>query len=315
MVTLKDIAAEAGVSITTVSNVVHNRKSRVSEKKVAKIWEIIEREHYVPSMSARSLANDQSAIIAMVTYITPRTTGSTVSDPFMSSVAASVEQRTREAGYYLMLRSAESVAALEGLIHSWRLSGLIMTGLFQDSFFDAVAKLGIPVVLIDSYVDDPNICCVGLEDEKGGYLATKHLLENGHRVIAFASPPISPAGVIELRLQGYRRALAEYGVPYYPNVTMGWDPSPRYVEQTPEGIKNYLVTYTIGNNTPENFREALQRTKDRLLADPNGPRILNINSWNEWTEGSYIEPDSIHGTGYLEAIKAVFGQAAPTAAE
>ena len=216
MVTLKDIAAEAGVSITTVSNVVHNRKSRVSEKKVAKIWEIIEREHYVPSMSARSLANDQSAIIAMVTYITPRTTGSTVSDPFMSSVAASVEQRTREAGYYLMLRSAESVAALEGLIHSWRLSGLIMTGLFQDSFFDAVAKLGIPVVLIDSYVDDPNICCVGLEDEKGGYLATKHLLENGHCVIAFASPPISPAGVIELRLQGYRRALAEYGVPYDP---------------------------------------------------------------------------------------------------
>ena len=65
MVTLKDIAAEAGVSITTVSNVVHNRKSRVSEKKVAKIWEIIEREHYVPSMSARSLANDQSAIIAI----------------------------------------------------------------------------------------------------------------------------------------------------------------------------------------------------------------------------------------------------------
>lgn len=62
----------------------------------------------------------------------------------------------------------------------------------------------------------PNICCVGLEDEKGGYLATKHLLENGHRVIAFASPPISPAGVIELRLQGYRRALAEYGVPYDP---------------------------------------------------------------------------------------------------
>ena len=71
-------------------------------------------------------------------------------------------------------------------------------------------------VLIDSYVDDPNICCVGLEDEKGGYLATKYLLENGHRVIAFASPPISPAGVIELRLQGYRRALAEYGVPYDP---------------------------------------------------------------------------------------------------
>ena len=60
MVTLKDIAAEAGVSITTVSNVVHNRKSRVSAERIAKIWEIIEREHYVPSMTARSLANDHS---------------------------------------------------------------------------------------------------------------------------------------------------------------------------------------------------------------------------------------------------------------
>ena len=118
MVTLKDIAAEAGVSITTVSNVVHNRKSRVSEKKVAKIWEIIEREHYVPSMSARSLANDQSAIIAMVTYITPRTTGSTVSDPFMSSVAASVEQRTlAKLEDYLMLRSAKASPRWR-LIHS-----------------------------------------------------------------------------------------------------------------------------------------------------------------------------------------------------
>ncbi|WP_300285443.1 glycoside hydrolase family 99-like domain-containing protein, partial [uncultured Alistipes sp.] len=46
--------------------------------------------------------------------------------------------------------------------------------------------------------------------------------------------------------------------------------------------------------------------KERLLADPDGPRILNINSWNEWTEGSYIEPDTVNGTGYLEAVRAVF---------
>ena len=233
MVTLKDIAAEAGVSITTVSNVVHNRKSRVSEKKVAKIWEIIEREHYVPSMSARSLANDQSAIIAMVTYITPRTTGSTVSDPFMSSVAASVEQRTREAGYYLMLRSAESVAALEGLIHSWRLSGLIMTGLFQDSFFDAVAKLGIPVVLIDSYVDDPNICCVGLEDEKGGYLATKHLLENGRYRTA-------PAG-LSPRLGGIRRAVRPGACLYAGNFRAGGQEAWASTQHTPRNHGDFRL--------------------------------------------------------------------------
>ena len=119
MVTLKDIAAEAGVSITTVSNVVHNRKSRVSEKKVAKIWEIIEREHYVPSMSARSLANDQSAIIAMVTYITPRTTGSTVSDPFMSSVAASVVILiVRHWGWDWRKDRASSMAYMQGPVQT-----------------------------------------------------------------------------------------------------------------------------------------------------------------------------------------------------
>ena len=105
------------------------------------------------------------------------------------------------------------------------------------------------------------------------------------------------------------KARAEYGVPYYPNVTMGWDPSPRYVEQTPEGIKNYLVTYTIGNNTPENFREALQRTKDRLLADPNGPRILNINSWNEWTEGSYTGLDPRDGISRSDQSRLRTGRA------
>ena len=218
MVTLKDIAAEAGVSITTVSNVVHNRKSRVSAELIAKIWEIIEREHYVPSMTARSLANEKSSIIGMVTHITPQTQGSTVDDPFLSAIMASVEQRTRDEGYYLMIRSTEDADALTSLIHSWRLSGLILTGLFQDDFFEAVKKLGVPLVLIDSYVDDPAICSIGLEDEQGGYIATRHLLENGHRVIAFASPAIQPGGVIDQRLKGYRRALAEYGVAFDPSL-------------------------------------------------------------------------------------------------
>ena len=71
-------------------------------------------------------------------------------------------------------------------------------------------------------------------------------------------------------------------------------------------MRNYLVTNTISNNPPENFQKVLELTKERLLADPNGPRILNINSWNEWTEGSYIEPDINYGMGYLKAIKKVF---------
>ncbi len=216
MVTLKDIAAEAGVSITTVSNVVHNRTSRVSPERVAKIWEIIEREQYVPSMTARTLANAESSIIGVITHMTPQNTGSTMSDPFLGSFVDGIESRTRAEGYYLMIRSVEDARALDFLSRSWRLSGLIFTGMFQDDFFTCTQKLGIPYVLIDSYIDQPDVYNIGLEDEKGGYIATKHLLEKGHRTIAFASPSIRPGGVVEKRLLGYKRALGEFGVAFDP---------------------------------------------------------------------------------------------------
>lgn len=101
-------------------------------------------------------------------------------------------------------------------------------------------------------------------------------------------------------------AVQAYDVPYIPNVTMGWDPSPRADQSQSFGNYGYPFMNTIKNNTPENFRAALELTKQRLIAEPNGLRILNINCWNEWTEGSYLEPDKVHGMAYLEAIEQVF---------
>ncbi|MCC5929194.1 MAG: glycoside hydrolase family 99-like domain-containing protein [Cyclobacteriaceae bacterium] len=102
------------------------------------------------------------------------------------------------------------------------------------------------------------------------------------------------------------KANSEYGVTYYPNVTMGWDSGPRCDSASEWANVGYPFMHTIGNNSPENFEEALRLTKERLLSDPEGPRILNINCWNEWTEGSYLEPDTVHGMAYLEAVKRVF---------
>ena len=61
----------------------------------------------------------------------------------------------------------------------------------------------------------------------------------------------------------------------------------------------------LKNNTPENFEKALVQAKD--FADKHGVNLITINSWNEWTEMSYLLPDNIYGTGYLDAIKRVFG--------
>jgi hypothetical protein len=104
----------------------------------------------------------------------------------------------------------------------------------------------------------------------------------------------------------WEKAKTEYGVPYFPNVTMGRDPTPRCDLNSEWANVGYPFMNIIGNNTPENFKSALQMTKEKLLSDPNGPRILNINCWNEWTEGSYLEPDTISGMKYLEAVREVF---------
>ena len=104
----------------------------------------------------------------------------------------------------------------------------------------------------------------------------------------------------------WNEAEQQFGVPYFPNVTMGWDSSPRAAQADEFGNFGYPFTNTISNNTPAQFRQALEQTKRRLLAQAAGPRIVTINCWNEWTEGSYLEPDTVHELQYLEAVAAVF---------
>jgi hypothetical protein len=96
--------------------------------------------------------------------------------------------------------------------------------------------------------------------------------------------------------------------PYFPNVSMGWDSSPRANQADEFGNFGYPFTNTISGNMPERFREALEIAHKRLLAQKSGPRVLTVNSWNEWTEGSCIEPDTAQGLKYLEAIRDVFGR-------
>jgi hypothetical protein len=107
-------------------------------------------------------------------------------------------------------------------------------------------------------------------------------------------------------LRHWDAARKEFRQPYYPNVTMGWDCSPRAHQQDEFGNFGYPFTNTISGNTPERFRRVLELTKQRLLREPAAHRILNINCWNEWTEGSYLEPDTVHGMAYLEAVRDVF---------
>jgi hypothetical protein len=101
------------------------------------------------------------------------------------------------------------------------------------------------------------------------------------------------------------RYRAELGVPYHPNVSMGWDPSPRTIQSSPYANRGYPWTAVLEGNTPEAFGGALRRAK-AFAESQGGHQLVTLNAWNEWTEGSYLLPDTVTGTAYLEQVRAVF---------
>lgn len=105
----------------------------------------------------------------------------------------------------------------------------------------------------------------------------------------------------------WRKTREELVRPFHPNVTMGWDASPRVLQSDIMDGSGYPFMSVLVNNTPALFQEALQRCRQFLDEQKKGPKILSINAWNEWTEGSYLEPDQEHGLAYLEAVRRVFG--------
>lgn len=127
--------------------------------------------------------------------------------------------------------------------------------------------------------------------------------------IALPHFPETPyESVMEQAKDVWTRNVDRFGVPYYPNVTMGWDAAPRCRPGDPFENKGYPFMATMSGNTPEAFRQALENAKDFLRRHPQCGNTLTLNCWNEWTEGSYLEPDTLTGMGYLEAVKAVFAE-------
>ncbi|MBO7357940.1 MAG: LacI family DNA-binding transcriptional regulator [Lachnospiraceae bacterium] len=214
MVTITDIAAATGVSATTVSNVIHGRSNRVSEETVAKINEAIKKLGYTPNMSARALVSRQSKVVGFINHTMPTSDYNPMDDPFTATFIGIIEKALRENGYYLMVRTVTSSEELLALLRNWNMDGLFINGVFKDSFFETIDSLDIPVVLIDSYIDSKKCSNVGLEDKTGCYMATKYLIDHGHRQIVFAAPPFFEEGVVHERFEGYKKALAEAGIPF-----------------------------------------------------------------------------------------------------
>ena len=173
---MKDVAARAGVSLGTVSNVL-NRPAQVSEPTRRRVLAAIEELGFVRNEAARRLRGAGSRTLAYVVL--------DAANPFFTDVARGVQEAADEAGLVLYLcdsgQGVERQNAYLELLEQQRVTGVLITPVDPaDPRITALQARGTPVVLVDR-VAGPGLCSVSVDDVLGGDLAATHLLETGHR--------------------------------------------------------------------------------------------------------------------------------------
>ncbi len=210
-VTIKDVANDSGLSIATVSYVM-NGKRNLPPETIKKVQDTIEKLGYVKNYSASSLSSNTSHLIGIVIPQSEPGSAMVFENPFYSEILSSIEYHARIKGYHVMVSGTNADEKYFNLASQRNLDGVIVIGAYPEDFYEGLDNTVIPMVLVDSYLEDHNYGEVKLDDEEGGYLATKYLLSHGHREIAFLSSTLKKGGVSEKRFEGYQRALREEGI-------------------------------------------------------------------------------------------------------
>ncbi len=207
-VSVKDVAAAAGVSLGTVSNVL-NRPDRVSPDTRERVLKAMADLGFVRNESARQLRAGSSRTLAYVML--------DASNPFFTDVAAGIDTAAESVDLSLVLCNSRNSPAREqahlALLEQQRVQGVLITPVDPDSpTLDELARRGTPVVVVDRTRADQSFCSVAVDDVLGGRLAIEHLVDRGHTRVAYvAGPP--ELGQVRDRWQGAREAWAAAGLP------------------------------------------------------------------------------------------------------
>ena len=207
MATIKDVAALAGISYTTVSHVL-NKTRPVSEEVRVKVEAAIKRLDYVPSAVARSLKAKTTATIGL---LVPNSL-----NPYFAELARGIEDYCERNGYRVILCNSDDNPDKQRnylrVLLEKRIDGLIVTSAGGDSgLAQGLAGVRTPMVIVDRGLEGVDADLVRIDHHYGAYLATRHLLELGHRDIACIGGPANTS-VAQMRLAGFRQALQEAGV-------------------------------------------------------------------------------------------------------
>jgi len=208
-VSIKDIARAAGVSHSTVSRALSDSPLISAETK-ERIQLLAREMGYSPDAQARSLVMGRTQTIGVVV--------TTITDPFIAEIVQSIENTAHRHGYSVILASSNSepereIAAVE-MLHSKRVDAVIVTSSRVGALYqNHLDRLGVPVVLVNSHSEQqgPYTFSISVDNLRGGFTATKHLLDAGHRRIAYVRGAPDHSDDVA-RLAGYRQALSKFGI-------------------------------------------------------------------------------------------------------
>ncbi|MCG6201099.1 LacI family DNA-binding transcriptional regulator [Psychromonas antarctica] len=209
MITIKEVSELAQVSQATVSRALNGHPT-VKEANKIKVFAAIEKLGYKPNSFAQALASSRSNSIGMLV--------GSLEGPFYGPLMHNAEDIVRKKNMHLIVTSGQESKEKEKdsirFLQSKQVDGLIIhSDMLSDNELIQIAKETTATVILNRYIPELSKQCICIDNELGGYLATKHLLESGHHKVACITGQLSKIDSRD-RLQGYRNALTEYGVKY-----------------------------------------------------------------------------------------------------
>ena len=288
MATLKDIAIEAGVSVMTVSNVINGKNSKVSEKNRTKINELVKKYNYVPNLTARSLTVKSSKIIGII-LPSNDTKVNLFKNPYISELFGVIETALREEGYYVMIKVVNNISKISELLKNWNMDGAIFfMPDYEHIIYSILKQNNLPMVFIDSYSDLENVLGVSINDYKGGYIATKYLLNYGHKKILFAGPCEEDNTIIKKRLEGYKSALSQFNIPFDKELVVNITPTYEAGIDLGRNISNGMYDVTSVVTTADIFAIGVMegaRINGMII-----PNDLSIIGFDNLLPSIYVTP-------------------------
>lgn len=215
-VTIKDVAAEAGVSYQTVSRVINNMGS-VTPSTRLRVQEVIDSLNFRPSLAARTLPSRRTYVIGL---IIPYEADYLIKDPNLLAQISGIDAEANAHGYNLLLATAghaqNGLEAYERFIRNQVADGVIVVETAAAEIGNALLdKLGFPYINLGYDFSHPEAFCVHANDRAGGEAATTHLIEKGHRRIGVINgPPTGAVMSLQERLLGHTEALASAHLPF-----------------------------------------------------------------------------------------------------